>query len=402
MIISFVLVTIGIAYVIYRVFFKTTTVLTPALPSPQSTGQLPSSKTGAPTAVQPSPLAEGLPSSAALAPSGTIPPTGAPTLPRTLVLRSELTQSISANPTGTGIRSYNAEDGKFYRVMDDGTAIPLSNQSFYNVDHVTWGKSTDQAVIRFPDGSKVLYDFRNQKQVTLPKQWEDFDFSPQDDHVVAKSLGNNEDNRFLIVAKPDGTQAKIVESLGNNQDKVQVSWSPNNQVIAFSGTGEPLGYDRQQLLLIGQNHENFKGLVVEGRGFTPNWSPSGQNLLYSTYQTENGYRPMLWLSGASGDNVNANRHSIGLQTWADKCAWQNEQTVVCAVPRELGEGAGFQRQAFANVPDSIVRVNVETGTVTNLGQPDGNPSIDHMVLSSDGQYAYYNDAVTGRLVRFAL
>ncbi len=400
MIAGFLIITAAIAYLMYRVFFRPLAPVEVAPAPAVPTGKLPSAGKAIPGAAVPAPTAESLPSAPAIPPLQ-LPPTAA-ALPRTLVLRNEITQSISMSPSGSGIRSYNPNDGKFYRILDDGTAIPMSDQTFFNADNVSWGKSTDQAVIHFPDGSKVLYDFRTQRQTTLPKHWDDFDFSPQDDRVVAKSLGNNEDNRFLITSNPDGTGAKIIEALGDNQDKVAVSWSPNNQVVAFAATGEPLGLERQELLLIGQNHENFKGLVVEGRGFTPSWSPSGNNLLYSTYRSEDGYRPTLWISGASGDNVNANRRSIALQTWADKCAWQNEETIICAVPTALGEGAGLQRQVFANVPDAIVRVNASTGQVLNLGQPEGNPSIQKMLLSSDGKYAYYTDALTGRLMRFEL
>ncbi len=399
-ILGFILVTAGLAYLLYRVFFK------PPAPAPLPTGEaiptgvLPSAGKGAPKVGVPTPEAVGLPS----APEAALPTLPAPpgALPRTLVLRNEITQNISGSPYGSGIRSYNPNDGKFYKILDDGTAIPMSDQTFFNADEVTWGKKTDQAVIQFPDGSKVLYDFQTQKQTTLPKHWDDFDFAPQDDRVVVKSLGNNEDNRFLITASPDGTNGKIIESLGDNEDKVEVSWSPNNQIVAFAATGEPLGFERQELLLLGQNHENFRGLVVEGRGFVPNWSPSGNNLLYSTYQAENGYRPTLWISGASGDNVNANRRNIQVQTWADKCAWQSEASLICAVPTSLGEGAGFQRTLFAGVADNIVRINASTGEVINLGQPDGNPSIQRMILSPDGKYAYFNDAVSGRLIRFEL
>lgn len=400
MIAGFILVTAGLAYLLYRIFFRPA-ALPPAGPGAAvPTGALPSAGKGAPKPAAQVPETAGLPS-AVEAPIPTLP--GIPgVLPRTLILRNEITQNISGNPFGQGIRSYNPNDGKFYRVLDDGTAIPMSNQTFYNVDEVTWGKKTDQAVINFPDGSKVLFDFQSQQQTTLPKHWEDFDFSPQDDRVVVKSLGNNEDNRFLITANPDGTNGRIIEALGDNEDKVQVNWSPNNQVVAFAATGEPLGYERQELLLLGQNHENFRGLVVEGRGFVPNWSPSGNNLLYSTYQAENDYRPTLWISGASGDSVNANRRNIQLQTWADKCAWQSEASLICAVPTSLGEGAGFQRELFAGVADNIVRINASTGEVVNLGQPDGNPSIQRMILSPDGKYAYFNDAVSGRLMRFEL
>jgi Tol biopolymer transport system component len=246
-----------------------------------------------------------------------------------------------------------------------------------------------------------MYDFTTNKQVTLPKHWEDFEFSPQDDKIVAKSVGNNADNRFLVVSNPDGSNARTIEDLGDNEERVHSSWSPNNQVVAYSFTGEPLGMDRQQVLLLGQNRENFKGLVIEGRGFIPKWSPSGNNLLYSVYTSANSYRPTLWISGAAGDSINENRRNLQISTWADKCAWLNESSLVCGVPRNMPAGAGLQRGVAAGIVDDIYRLNLETGEVINLGEAQG-ASVQEISVTPDGSAAVFTDANSGRLIRFGL
>jgi len=394
----FVVVVAGVAYLLYSVFFK------PTAPPAVQPGAAPTYNL-LPTAGKAIPQAAVTPTApGALAPGAAIPsavpgPVAAPS--RTQVVSSQPANAISLSPTGE-LRTYNPTDGKFYKIADDGTVTPLSNNVFYSVQKVDWGHSTDKAILTYPDGSKTLYDFTKDKQVTLPSHWEQFDFAPQDDRIVAKSMGNNESNRFLITANPDGTNARAIEDMGDNADYVRVGWSPNNQVVAFSMTGEPMGMDRQQVLLVGQNHENFKGLVVEGRGFEPSWSPSGNNLLYSVYSSNDGFRPRLWVSGASGDNVNANRRDIGLMTWADKCVWQNETAVVCAVPTSLEEGSALQRDIAVNVPDNLYKINLQTGTTLNLGAPDGNPTVEQPTLSKDGKTLYYSDRQTGKLMKFAL
>src|SRR5688572_23921165 len=304
LIVGFFLVVIAIAFGIYWVFFRVP--VAPVVTPPGTVvpgGSFPSAGTGGPSGATTTPPGQG-----GLPQPGTsfVPsiPEGIPTAPRTRVLRSTPTRSVSMAQNGQ-IRGYNPEDGRFYRISANGESVPMSNQTFFNVDTVSWGNTTDKAIINYPDGSNILYDFSNDKQVTLPKHWEDFNFSPDDDRIVAKSVGNNEDNRFLVVSNPDGTNARPIESLGDQQNKVHSSWSPNNQVVAYSFTGEPLGLDRQQIILLGQNQENFKGLVVEGRGFIPKWAPSGQNLLYSVHASNNQYQPTLWVSGAAGDSVNA-------------------------------------------------------------------------------------------------
>ena len=64
-------------------------------------------------------------------------------------------------------------------------------------------------------------------------------------------------------------------------NKVQVAWSPNNEILATATTGRSLGVDRQEVYFLGQYGQNFKSMVVEGLGFQPQWAPSGQQLVYS-------------------------------------------------------------------------------------------------------------------------
>ncbi|MDO8584376.1 MAG: hypothetical protein Q7R83_04330 [bacterium] len=400
----FLLFIVGIGYLLYRSFFAPEKPATIPAGQQPTTGQLPSAGKAVVSAI-PQPGEAGLPSAGSLdvggQPSLTIPPPPAPPSRSAVLLSTPLT-SISADPGGNGLRGFDPNDGKFYRVNPDGTKTALSEQKFYGVNTVTWGNRTDKAILTYPDGSKTLYDFQKDKQSTLPSYWDGFSFAPDDTQIASKSIGNNETNRWLVVANPDGSEAKRIEPLGINQDKVMINWSPNNQMIAFAFTGEPTGYDRQSIILVGQNHENFRSLEVEGRGLVPNWSPSGNNLLYSVYSSNDGYRPRLWVSAASGDNINANRRDLGLLTWADKCAWQTETVLVCAVPTELEEGSALQRSIASNVPDTIYKIDLKNGTKINLGSPTGNPTINTIVLSPDGKSLYYTDFSSGNTMSFSL
>ena len=300
---------------------------------------------------------------------------------QTTLIAQNITRPISVSPQNQGVvRYYDESEGKFYYALPDGGKAAISEKVFFHVKDVAWGKRSDKAILSFPDGSKLFYDFTNDVQASLPSYWEDIEFSPQDEQIVAKSLGRSRSNRFLITANPDGTESKAIEELGDNQSKVQVSWSPNDHVIAFSHTGDPIGQDREAVLLIGKEHENFQSLITDGRGFIPNWSPSGNILAYSVYKSTTGYRPLLWVSGAASNNVNAGRSNFNLFTWADKCAWQSERTLICGVPIELGEGAALQRELFDTGPDVLYRIDITTGRVTVLGPIEGNGAVKDITI----------------------
>lgn len=399
---GFVLVVVGIGAGLWYVFFRTPHTTPPAETVVDPRNTLPRAGDG--TLLPGTIPVPGILPGAAIVP-GTANPanTTQPTPSRSTLLANNVRAPISAARTsGTGVRYYNSEDGRFYRATGDGTTLPLSDKQFFNVDDVRWGNASDQAILVFPDGSKILYDFNQERQATLPTFWEDIRFSPTDNQIATKSIGRSRTNRFLVIADPDGNNAKSIEELGDNQAKVQVSWSPNDQIVAFSHTGDALGQDRESVLLIGKEHENFQGLITDGRGFLPHWSPSGQMLVYSVYSAKNNYLPLLWVSGASPENVNAGRRNLNLATWADKCAWESETSLICGVPTNLPAGAALQRELFANTPDVIYRINLTTGRSTALGPLEENGSVAQISISTGSDEAFITEERTGKLFRFSL
>lgn len=288
------------------------------------------------------------------------------------------------------LRYYNSSDGKFYYLTADGQIKTLSDQTFYNVNKVTWAAKNDKAVLEYPDKSKIIYNFEKQKQTTLPKHWSDFSFSPDSSQLAAKSIGLAPENRWLVSVNDDGTGANFIEPMGDNADKVQVNWSPSRQTVAFSQTGEPLGAERQEILFVGLNHENFKSAIVEGRGFTPEWSPSGQKLLYSVYSSRSDFKPELWITDSYGDSIGNNRQLLQLNTWADKCTFSDDTTVFCAVPRDLPQGAGILPEVAANSNDDIYKIDLKTGLKISV-PIDGNYNIKNITYDQNKNKLYFTN-----------
>lgn len=392
----FILFSIGTGYALYYFFFKPAAPVTQVQTPEGLTGAL--GQSGPRGATTTSEVTGGatLPQA-----GGAAPTTGAAAQVDVTLLRDGVTQAISSSPKGD-TRYYNPEDGRFYRINDDGTLTLLSDRQFVNVDTVSWGKSVDEAIMGFPDGSNIYYNFDDQRQVTLPSHWTDFEFAPQDQQVVAKSVGLDEGNRFLITAQPDGNEATAVYHMGENADLVIPSWSPNNQVIAFSRTGTPQADNAEQIYLLGKNHENFKALTVPGRGFVPSWSPTGKLLLYSVYHERDNDKPMLWVSEASGQDIGKNRKKLNLMTWADKCVWSNDKELFCAVPIDLPIGAGYDESKFSDIPDDLYYINLDTGVSKKINSSDQNHPINQPVLNQDHTKLVFTDAVTGKLYSYNL
>jgi len=398
----FLLLVAVIGFGVYYVFFRPSS--SPATPTPSNpssaTGTLPQAgaggqqtNTNGQTGETGLPTAETIPGSEA---TGTQQPT-------TVILKEGVVQQLSLSSDGKDARYYDPVEGKFYKITPDGLTKPLSDKTYPNVDAVTWGNTSDQAILTYPDGSKIHVNFQTNTQETLPKHWEDFSFSTNDAQVVAKTITTSPESRYLIIADPNGKNARAIEPLGNNADQTYDAWTSNDQIIAYATVGDALGLDRQQIILVGQNHENFKSLIVEGRGFEPLWSPTGQWIAYSVWTTAGGYKPELWVSGGAPGNLNDNRHDLNLQTWANKCAWHTDKLLYCGVPQTIDEGAGLQPDQYEyNGPDDIVKIDLEAGTVTDLGQPDGANSVKQPIVTADGQNFIFTDAATGYLYTYHL
>jgi len=310
-----------------------------------------------------------------------------------------VTATDSRLTSGGRLQFYNQTDGKFYQLDADGKPVALSDKKFAGVENIVWSPANNKAILEFPDGSKIRYNFDTQEQVTLPKHWQDFDFSPTGDKIVAKSIGIDPNNRWLIVSNDDGSKAQKIEDLGENGDAVISSWSPNNQTIAMYVEG--VDFNRKEVYFIGQNGENFKSMVVEGRDFRPLWSPKGEELLYSVYSADNNYNPTLWLASAQGDSIGANRRPVGLNTWADKCSFTTG-SIYCAVPETLERGAGLFPATANNTPDRLYRINPQTGLKQEINLGSASYTMKNLYVSPDGQYLYFTDARTGNLRKIKL
>ncbi|MFZ2310030.1 MAG: hypothetical protein WAW11_00610 [Patescibacteria group bacterium] len=410
LVIGFIAITIAIGFLLYKMFFQISpqivTEVTPVetgvggLPqageggAQQTTdgdGQFPGSgnitttETGTITNDQPDP---NKPSNLA---------NGGLTDTKAIVSSSSLSPSLNSNGD---VQYYNREDGYFYRINNNGDIEKMSDRVFYSVDKVTWAPDNNKAILEYPDGSKILYDFETKKQISYPKHWEDFSFSPQSDQVIAKSIALDPDNRFLTVAGTDGSAARNIEEIGTNADKVITGWSPNNQIVATYT--KSLDFDRQEVFFVGLNGENFKSTIVEGRGLTYEWSKTGDRLLYSAYNTRSDLKPKLWIVDASGDTINQNRRSLEINTWADKCTFASNTEIYCAVPTSLESGSGIFREIASNASDEIYKIDLETGNTKLVAIPNGSFNVKEIMVDDGQNSLTFSDQNSGAIYQIKL
>ncbi len=401
----FVVVTIGLGFAIYRVFFYTPKPVTQVPPTQQIPGsEFPQAGTAEPSerpaAEEPSELPDSVTVPVPTTPTPTVPGTTQPTSRIQTVVDVSLTNPDAGGTTKTP-RFYNEEDGKFYKLGNNGDIQKMSDEVFFNVQEVTWSPTNDESIIEYPDGANIYYNFSTDEQVTLPKHWDSFSFTKTGDKIAAKSLGFSPENRWLVSSDPKGNNIQLIEPLGNNADKVIVDWSPNKQVVALATTGQSYGADRQEVLFVGQHGENFKSTIVEGRDLRTEWSDTGTKLLYSVHNARNDFKPELWVVNGQGDAIGSGRKLLNIDTWADKCTFVDDRFVFCGVPQTLERGSGFAPTLADNTPDDIYKIDVDTGLKIKIPVEEFHV-IDSIMVSDDGKELYITDKNIPGLFKVAL
>lgn len=302
---------------------------------------------------------------------------------------------------GIDLLYYDSADGHFYRRSADGrTQTVLTDETFPEVRSIAWSSSGNKAVMTFPDGTNLFYDFDKKTKATLPRELKDASFSPQGDKLASKFLGGDNADNWLTVSNPDGSGAQAIEPLGENADQVDVNWSPNQQVVATYH--HATSFSTEEVIFLGANGENFPAVNIPGQGFEGIWSKDGRQMLYSAYSEDTRNVPQLYFMNASGDSFGTNHQGLSLETWADKCTFSMAGTsVYCAVPNFLPSGSGMERGLAAGTPDEIYRIDLVNGKAERIARPvdQGNLwtiTANTLLVSPTEDVLYFTNANDGR------
>ncbi len=305
--------------------------------------------------------------------------------------------------TDLGVKYYDKEKNQFFRINAQGKPELLSDKKFYQVENIIWSNRDDKAILEYPDGANVLYNFRTGKQITLPTELQEFSFDTSGQKITASWIGSHPDDNWLVIANDDGSGLQLVEALADKANDVQIGYSPDNQVVALYR--KQLDLQRQEVLPITPQGNSLLSFIVQGSGFESKWSPEGGSLLYSVYNENSGYLPNLWVTGGKSDNLGDLKVSLNLPTWPEKCTFSGENALYCAVPQGLPRGAGLYPEIADSYNDNFYYIDLRTGTKTLLASPIGEGgayTATNLFLSGDGKILYFTDKSSGNLQSIVL
>lgn len=403
LVIGFIVITMFLGYTIYSLFFQPV-IIPPGEPGeitggPLGPGGFPIPGTG-PGQIIDEGVVEPLPATGEEVPGRPASPVAQGNLTKTNQLNNVPSFGATIGPDGSQVQYYDVSSGQFFQVNKDGETVLLSAKAFPNVTEVVWSPNKKKAILEFPDGANIIYDFDAERQISLPTHWKDFSFSPNGENIVMKSIGLDPENRWLAITNDEGSEVQTLEFIGEKDRTVYPAWSSNNQIVAMYTKG--VDFDRQEVFFVGLNDENFKSTIIEGRGFQPKWSPRGDRLLYSVYSNQDDLKPSLWIVNAQGEAIGSGRKKLNIETWANKCAFGSNTEFYCAVPENLPAGAGLFPDLAKNNSDRFFRIDSQTGQKKLIAIPDGQFNAKDLIISDNGYYLYFTDANTNRIHQIKL
>lgn len=390
LVIGFIILVLGLGFALYWVFFRAVSI--PVENDNFNAGNLPGISNGNVNIVDNTNAVndDGLPWQDYV--SGKVSDIANGGLTKVDELVGNQVKNIIASPSG--LQYYDADDQKFYRISPEGRIEELSNKLFYQVDKVTWSNNGAKAILEYPDGSNILYNFDTGQQVTLPYELEDFGFDSSNSKIAAKWIGtsgNDEDN-WVVLANDDGSGMSLIQPLGDEAHNTFVQFSPDNQIAVMHR--KYIDAERQEVYPIGLNGETFKAFTVSGAGFSYDWSPAGGSMVYSVYNQDTNYNPNLWVTSGQTSQLGDLKVSLNLSTWPEKCTFSGEDKMYCAVPQGLPRGAGFYPEIADRYPDNFYSIDLNSGTKRLIANPvgqSGSYTAHNLSVSSDGSTLYFVD-----------
>jgi len=410
LILLFIAITFLIAFILYYLFFRP--FIAPPPPAPPIAVVPPTGLPAVPPAIN-IPALPAVP----IVPPGirpeiptvpVVPTVPGPTISNTatggITSFNTLVDTQTANPVlaanGRDLNYYDATTGFFYTITPDGQKKLFSDQPFKNVSNSVWSPNRQKVILEYPDGSKQLYDFNQKKSITLPSNWVDFVFSNDNKMIGFKNFRIDPENRYIAIANANGGNYQELQAIGDRQLDVHMTWSPNNKYIALYR--DSLDSGRSEIYPIGFNNENYNKLIVEGRDFRFLWTPTGNKLVYSVFNSLSNYNPNLWVANTSPDALGTGRMSLDLSTWADKCAVASETIIYCAVPRTLEMGSGFRPDMADETPDDFYKIDLSTNRKELIAQPLFPTTVNQIFVSSDNKILYWQEKTSGQIKKLNL
>lgn len=207
---------------------------------------------------------------------------------------------------------------------------------------------------------------------------------------------------FLRKTAQDNLQGIVRSAVTGEQKTIFSSpfteWKPvwiNNETITLTtlASRESSGYMYTLNPITGV----LRKLLGPIRGVTTLTNPINSLTFYST-STDQGFQSFIF------NHVTGNQISLDLSTLAEKCVWENDAQIICAVPNTIPQGKYPDQwyQDSIGFSDTFWRITTTNQSTERLFSPDEITDGISLGLSADKKYLFYINKEDGTLWSYRL
>ncbi len=280
--------------------------------------------------------------------------------------------------------------------------ILLSNLPGF-VDRILWSPQKDEALILIRNNTgQYIWHFANLDTKTLTP------LRPEMSRLAWNNLGDKVFYQFtdpgtgvrsLNIANPDGGEWKKLTELGKTDTYI----APVPKSTFISLWSRPNALEKTNLSTVDLSGESRKTILSDKMGADYLWSPTGENILASTFDANGGLE--LALMNKQGGEY----RTLSIPTLISKVVWnKNADTIYYALPGALPTGVLLPNDYWSKplyTQDTFWKMDLSTGKKTRLVDlKDVTQSFDStdLVLSPNEDALFFTDRKTHRLYRIDL
>lgn len=288
------------------------------------------------------------------------------------------------------------ENGNLYRSSFDGKEkTRLSNTTILGIYNAVWS----------PEKTKVFLSYERNEEIK--KIVFDLSSSTTASSIISPSIRSgawSKDGKVFYLVDQTETGVRLIEanSIGQSgKERIKIPLGDLNilpiQSDSLFFAEAPSGLASGPLFQFNTKTGLFKE-ISSGHGLTALLSPKGERVLISETNSTGFLQSIKVLTLSSSSET-----LVSVRTLAEKCAWQNEETVWCGVPQSIPENSIMPDDYYKGsiiVNDELLQINLRKQEVRSYDVKGFD--MQDLFVSPDEKNVFFRDQYTDFLYRFAL
>jgi len=279
---------------------------------------------------------------------------------------SAISQESVMSPTTDGkkVKYYSASNGNVFESNLDGSELTrISSLVLTNLIKAIWSPNRDKVIAIFDENGQArryLYDYNTKISTALNQNIQWIDWSPGQDKIAYQYYNPVTEDNNISIARGDNLDWTNI--LQTRMKDLIVEWPDSGKVAIRT---KPSGLAQSIIYTIDLASGDFQKIIDQTYGLTLLWSPLGNKILYSE-TNDDGKNLKLKTADLETSTIS----ELNIVTLPEKCVWsQDNRTIFCAVPKSISDLATLPDDYYKKTisfSDDFWRINLDTGQAVKI------------------------------------